>query len=313
MAARSCPVLAVPRDAARPACLTPVSAHVLGAGSIRRDFGHHVATNAAGDVLVAARLDRIDGEAEECCAPASEVRAVSDLTAGQASEAVFAASVNLEGQVSTCALPVPQLCAGLSVHGAEGGAVLVPSPRRTQVRLHRQRTGAVPEPLPSLDRLLPVHVAYVRSVVCRLRVRPAHCGEDLVQQALIEAHRSRPSRLDVRALLYGITRHVVLSWKARCRAERRFLTLLRECTPATLRSPEEEYMAAEMCGAVRVAAAELPPLFREVFVRAEIREAPMPEVAADLSLPLSTGYTRLFKARLHFARTIQRMTKGRLL
>lgn len=35
-------------------------ARVLGTGSIQRDFGHSVATNAVGDILVAARLEPPD-------------------------------------------------------------------------------------------------------------------------------------------------------------------------------------------------------------------------------------------------------------
>jgi len=32
----------------------------IGIGAVRRDFGHSVATNASGEVLIAARLERLD-------------------------------------------------------------------------------------------------------------------------------------------------------------------------------------------------------------------------------------------------------------
>lgn len=43
--------------------------------------------------------------------------------------------------------------------------------------------------------------------------------------------------------------------------------------------------------------AELPEIFRDVFVRCEIEEAEMLEVARELGIPINTGYTRLHLAR----------------
>lgn len=40
-------------------------ARVLGTGSIQRDFGHEIAANARGEVLVAARLGHIDAPARD--------------------------------------------------------------------------------------------------------------------------------------------------------------------------------------------------------------------------------------------------------
>ena len=156
------------------------------------------------------------------------------------------------------------------------------------------------EPLPPLDRIGAAHLAYVRSVVARFPVRPAHWREDIVQEALIEAHRSRHSGLDVRALLFGITRHVVLRWSARRAAERRVLALAPVAAPVTVCSAEEERRAAERRAIVAAVVDDLPALFREVFVRAELEHAPMPAVARDLGIAVTTGYTRLHLARLCF-------------
>lgn len=55
-------MLALPQETAPVGSLpAPVWARALGTGSIHRDFGHNVTTNAAGAVLIAARLDRLDG------------------------------------------------------------------------------------------------------------------------------------------------------------------------------------------------------------------------------------------------------------
>lgn len=122
-------------------------------------------------------------------------------------------------------------------------------------------------PLPPLDRIQPEHITYVRSVVERLSVRPKHWHDDLVQDVLIEAYRSRGSPLAVRALLFGITRHLVSRWKANQRTERTRLSLLPRPAPFTERAPEDEWMEFELRQAVRSAIDELPALLREVLLQ----------------------------------------------
>src|SRR4051812_18317821 len=80
--------------------------------------------------------------------------------------------------------------------------------------------------LPSLENVEPRHVAYVRNLVARLGVAPAHERADLVQEVLIQAHRSRASALEPRALLSGIARHVVFHWISKREHER---AALRAC------------------------------------------------------------------------------------
>ena len=75
--------------------------------------------------------------------------------------------------------------------------------------------------LPSLENLHPRHIVYVRALIAWLGVSPAHEQEDLVQEVLIQAHRSKGSALEPRALLAGIARHVVFRWIARREHERR--------------------------------------------------------------------------------------------
>lgn len=164
-------------------------------------------------------------------------------------------------------------------------------------------------PLPPLDRILPEHIAYVRSVVARFGVTPTYWREDLVQEVLIEAHRSRDSRLDVRALLFGITRHVVFRWMAKRDAER--TAVLLSGHPDTSPDIEELFMEAQRCEAIRTALEELPDIFRAVFVRVEFEDMTMPEVAMDLGIPVNTGYTRLYIARDRFLEAVQRLLARR--
>jgi hypothetical protein len=81
----------MPPGSSREACSVSW-ARPVGLGSIRRDYGHDLATNAAGDVLLAARLERLDlgaweqgnaaGELGEHAAPSSG-KPVTDVTAGR--------------------------------------------------------------------------------------------------------------------------------------------------------------------------------------------------------------------------------------
>lgn len=167
------------------------------------------------------------------------------------------------------------------------------------------------EPLPPLDQILPEHIAYVRLAVSRFSVTPTHWREDLVQEILIEAHRSRDSRLDVRALLFGITRHVVFRWMAKRDAERTAIALHPERDPITNRSIEDDWAEAERREAVRMAIDELPDIFREVFVRTEIEHMTMPKVARELGIPVNTGYTRLYLARARFLESLHRILARR--
>lgn len=173
----------------------------------------------------------------------------------------------------------------------------------------RRDLGHSVEPLPRLDSILPEHIAYARSVVARFRVSPTHWRDDLVQEILIEAHRSRQSPQDVRALLSGITRHVVFRWRAQRDAERIVVALLSEngLLMASNANVEEQCQEAELRQVVRVAIDELPDLLREVFVRTGIEHMSMPEVVRDLGIHLNTGYSRQFQARMQFLKSLQRL------
>ncbi|MEZ4296765.1 MAG: sigma-70 family RNA polymerase sigma factor [Polyangiaceae bacterium] len=162
------------------------------------------------------------------------------------------------------------------------------------------------QPLPPLDEILPEHLKYVRTVVSRFGVSPTHQREDLVQEVLIEAHRSRTSHLQVRALLHGITRHIVFRWLAKREAERQTLETHARDAPTTVRSAEDQWQEEERRQAVRASIDALPDIYREVFVRAELDDMTMPEVAKDLGIPVNTGYTRLYLARNRFVEALRR-------
>ena len=167
--------------------------------------------------------------------------------------------------------------------------------------------------LPPLDEIRPEHVAYVRALVSKLAVSPTYEREDLVQEVLIQAHRSKHSLLEARALLFGITRHVVYRWIASYQHEQAVLASHEHQAAEDDAHPsaEDEWQAAERRDVVRASIEELPDIFRDVFVRVEVEEMSMPEAAKALGIPINTGYTRLHLARARFSELLRRLLARR--
>ncbi len=163
-------------------------------------------------------------------------------------------------------------------------------------------------PLPPLDKVSPRHVAYVRGLLSKFGVSPSYEYEDLVQEVLIQASRSLDSPLEPRALLFGITRHLVFRWLAKRDNERMAVQTHLDESDAEGRTPDAEdlWRGAERAHAVHEAIRDLPEIFRDVFVRCEIDEVPMPDVARELGIPINTGYTRLHLARARFQEALKR-------
>ncbi len=206
----------------------------------------------------------------------------------------------------------PSLPRDEAVAAALGAEELGPEEEREDAE---ERRAGRDTPLPPLTEVSPRHVAYVRGLLSKFGVSPAYEYEDLVQEVLIQAHRSLDSHLEPRALLFGITRHLVFRWLAKRDNERAAIQTHVE-DPELDRAPpdvEELWRSAERAHAVREAIQELPDIFREVFVRCEIDEIPMPDVARELGIPVNTGYTRLHLARARFQEALRRYLARRRL
>lgn len=164
------------------------------------------------------------------------------------------------------------------------------------------------EPLPAVREMGDPHISYIRLLLVRLSLAPPSDHEDILQEVLLQAYRSRESRLDPRALLWGITRHVAFRWFHKKQIERKAIRgfTSRQEDPAEPSSAESEWQTAERIEAVHAALEELPYPFREVFQRSVIDEVPMSQIAADQGVPLNTGYTRLHLARARFTEAFRR-------
>jgi RNA polymerase sigma factor (sigma-70 family) len=139
--------------------------------------------------------------------------------------------------------------------------------------------------------------------------RRGDAAEDIVQEALLRAHRSFASQRgeNVRAWLLAIVRNCFLTWKARNRladsphledigGEDSYDTGQREHeTPESLLIQHQESLA------VRAIVEALPQLFREVLVLRDIEDMSYREIADITSVPVGTVMSRLSRARKMFA------------
>lgn len=155
------------------------------------------------------------------------------------------------------------------------------------------------------DDVYRAHFSFAWRSAKRLGVRD-EALDDVVQEVFMVVHRRLDSfegRSTLRTWLFGITARVV-------RDHRR--TVKRRQTeggvdPDTLASPAAG--GAESAEAVRVLHAILDELDddrREVFVMAELEQAPVPEIAEALGINLNTAYSRLRAARQDFEQALAR-------
>lgn len=167
--------------------------------------------------------------------------------------------------------------------------------------------------LPPLTEMSPRHQAYVLALVARLGVSPAHEREDLVQEVLLRAHRSQnPNKLEPRALLFGITRHVVFRWISQRREHEQRRHAVVELEPPIVEPVDETYEAAERRRVVQDAIESLPPKFRDVMQWVEIDGLSMEETARSVGINVNTGYSRLRLARARFTEVVRRyLASGR--
>ncbi|WP_437970303.1 RNA polymerase sigma factor [Sorangium sp. So ce260] len=141
------------------------------------------------------------------------------------------------------------------------------------------------------------HFSFIARYLARLGVR-AQDIEDVAQEVLAGAYRALPrfdaSRGSVRSWLMGIATHQASNHfrRAHRRRERlRSFDDLAELPDATPDS-EQRVIARDRRGVLDQLLEELPMERRCVFVAHELEEIDMAEIAQQLSIPLSTAWSR---------------------
>jgi RNA polymerase sigma factor (sigma-70 family) len=168
-------------------------------------------------------------------------------------------------------------------------------------------------PLPPLDEIREEHRRYVRSLLARWRVTPTHWREDIMQDVLREAHRSRGSPLGPALVLFIATKRSVARWRRCQRRTEETKATVEHTATRTARDPSDALRAAERRALVLAAIDDIAPLERDVFVRIQLDGCDMPEVAEELGIPLGTGHARLRRARRDFLAALMRQMARRRL
>src|SRR6185369_14856561 len=136
--------------------------------------------------------------------------------------------------------------------------------------------------------------------------------DDAAQDVFLVVHRRLAEfagRSSVRTWLYGIVRNVA-SNQRRGTARQRHPQPLDDELPSRTPGPLEHAEEAEAAAFVQRFLNTVEPKRREVFILSLLEEMSIPEVAATLSIPINTAYTRLrlVRADFHEALSAERLT-----
>lgn len=165
-----------------------------------------------------------------------------------------------------------------------------------------------PENTSNFDEVYVQHFGFVWRCLRGLGV-PAAGLDDAAQDVFLAVHRQLPGfrgEAGIRTWLYGIARHIASNHRRR---ERRKLAPLEPLQPDTVAGepdPLQRAADAQAASFVEQFLQKLDTKKREVFLLAMIEEMTIPEVAAALSIPLNTAYTRFRRVRAEFQRALER-------
>lgn len=151
-------------------------------------------------------------------------------------------------------------------------------------------------------------ITYVFHALRWLGARPQEI-EDLAQEVFIALRRSwahYDTSRPLRPYLFGVAFRIVSMQRRKRRHELAFGSLeIRDGGP----SPDEALQAKQARATVLRALESIPLRRRAVLVMHDLEEVPMGQVAATLSIPLFTAYSRLRKARTELETAIRRIDK----
>ena len=136
---------------------------------------------------------------------------------------------------------------------------------------------------------------------------PAGALDDAAQDVFLVVHRQLPGfrgQSSARTWLFGIARHVASNHKRWSRRKQAPLEPLGSDAPDLARGPLEHAQDAEAAAFVAAFLARTDEKKRDLFILAVLEQMTIPEVAAALSIPINTAYTRLRAVRADFERAL---------
>ena len=138
---------------------------------------------------------------------------------------------------------------------------------------------------------------------------PAAALDDAAQDVFLVVHRQLAGfrgQSSPRTWLFGIARNVAANHRRRARRKQAPLQPLGEEPAHAAPGPHEHAEDAEAATFVADFLGGLDRKKRDLFILAVLEEMTMPEVAAALSIPLNTAYTRLRRVRAAFEKALGR-------
>src|SRR5689334_2645076 len=183
------------------------------------------------------------------------------------------------------------------------------------MRLRRAATNADPgvTDAPRFDAVFDGEFSYVWNTLRRLGICPRDL-EDVTHEVFLQVYThwaAFDATRAVRPWLFGFTYRIAADYR---RLARHRLLLVGDVTEVEVAAagapdaqPEEALRAREAAELVELGLDRLEFEQRAVFVMHDIDGFPMAEVAAALSIPVNTGYSRLRLARARFAAAVRKM------
>jgi RNA polymerase sigma-70 factor (ECF subfamily) len=170
------------------------------------------------------------------------------------------------------------------------------------------RPPSQPEPAETFDDIYSRNFPFVWRCLRGLGVLPAAL-DDAAQDVFLVVHRQLAGfrgESNLQTWLYGIARHVASNHQRRARRKQAPTEPLVEEPEHPAPGPHERAEDAEAAAFVAGFLARLDDKKRDLFILAVLEEMTMPEVAAALSIPLNTAYTRLRRVRAEFEEALAR-------
>jgi RNA polymerase sigma-70 factor (ECF subfamily) len=161
---------------------------------------------------------------------------------------------------------------------------------------------SLPRQLPTVEEVIQAHAARVYSLALRMLDNKAD-AEDVSQEVLLQVVRKLDTfrgDAELTTWLYRVTVNAALQYRRRqARRPERTLDVSLECiAPHDGDVPDGEALRGELRQHLDRAIARLPPIYRDVFVLADVEDLPNAEIGQLLGLSVPAVKSRLHRARL---------------
>ncbi len=161
------------------------------------------------------------------------------------------------------------------------------------------------------------HGDFVWRTLYRMGIRAPHV-EDVYQEVFLVVHRrlhTFTGQCAITTWLYEICFRVAAGYRRRAHFRREELVpdwseLDTFSSPAP--SPERQLSTARQAKQLERILDTMPLEYRVVFVMFELEGLTSEQIAESVGAPLGTVYSRLYRARKHFARALTRLGPGRM-